>query len=518
MSGVYIGGDRVGSSPYYSLRHYNLSGTQQQTADLGTTTRCLACDLSGNVYVGGTTSTVKKYNTSLTQDWSRSTGNSANYAIAVDSDGNYYVAGNGGVRKYNSAGTQQWTQDPGGILQALAIDVSGNVYVGGLSQTLTAYDSAGTFRWSASHGNFINGLACDASGNVYLVGNRAPTTLYSLRKYNSAGSLQWSKADHGSTLYAVTVGDDGAIYVGGNRSSSVTTRKYTSAGSLSWSRDYSYNAQPVYSLTVDADHTVYVVSEYRARAYASNGTALWNNNHGATLYAASVWRDPPADMVTDSPALSLAIGLGTPTLVVTDVIPGLPVGLWLGSPLASLPPWPPDTPGDPQMIYRGYVSGGDPLEIPLISLQCRRRRGDSTWLSVRTGYSVARWADLTARLAAGAELLIDAGYRAPTGEETTGLFLRATVTAVDQERTGWDAIITLTARVIPTPYSLTSRILYGVTRRGVENGRQTARCAVIDPLLRPGDTVDDGLAAWEVGAILYFIGADSAFMDVTEDA
>lgn len=435
MSGVYVGGDRIFSSPsYYSLRHYDLSGTQQQIVDLGATVRCLATDVSGNVYVGGTTSTVKKYNTSLTQDWSRSTGNSANYAIAVDSDGNYYVAGNGGVRKYNSAGTEQW-----------------------------------------------------------------------------------SKTDHGSTLYAITIGDDGAIYVGGTRSSSITTRKYSSDGTLVWSRDYSYNAQPVYSLTVDADDNVYVVSEYRALAYSSAGTALWNNNHGATLYAAAVWRDPPADIITDSPALSLTISLGTPTLVVTGVVPGLPMPLGMGIPLASLPPLPPDTPGDPQMIYRGYVSGGDPLEVPLMSIQCRRRRGDSTWLSVQTGFTALRWAALKTRLLAGAELLIDVGYRTMDGSESLGLFLRATITAVDQERTGMTGMITLTGRVIPIAYTNASRPLYGVTRRGLENGRQTARCTVIDPLLRTGDTVDDGLAEWEVGAILYFISATAAWMDVTED-
>ena len=517
MSGVYIGGDRVGSSPYYSLRHYNLSGTQQQTGDLGSTVRCLATDVSGNVYVGGSTSAVKKYNTSLTQDWSRSTGNSANYAIAVDTDGNYYVAGNGGVRKYNSAGTQQWAQDPGGILQALAVDASGNVYVGGVSQTLTAYDSSGTFRWSASHGNFINGLACDASGNVYLVGNRAPTTLYSLRKYNSAGSLQWSAANHGSTLYAVTIGDDGAIYVGGNRSSSITTRKYTAGGTLTWSRDYSYSAQPVYSLTVDADHNVYVVSEYRTLAYNSAGTSLWSNNHGGTLYAAAVWRDPPAPIVTDIPALGLGLSLAIPTLEVSHTVPGWALALALATPSVSSPPLPPDTPGDPQMIYRGYVSGGDPLEIPLISIQCRRRRGDSTWVSVQTGFTALRWAALKARQAASAELVIDAGYRAMDGSESVGLFLRATLTAVDQERTGMAAMITLTGRVIPVAYTHVSRPLYGVTRRGKEAGKRTAQCAVVDPLLRPGDTVDDGAAEWEAGAILYRIDPATTSMTVTED-
>lgn len=516
MSGVYIGGDRVGSSPYYSLRHYNLSGTQQQTGDLGSTVRCLATDVSGNVYVGGSTSAVKKYNTSLTQDWSRSTGNSANYAIAVDTDGNYYVAGNGGVRKYNSAGTQQWAQDPGGILQALAVDASGNVYVGGVSQTLTAYDSSGTFRWSASHGNFINGLACDASGNVYLVGNRN-ASLVSVRKYNSSGTEQWSKTDHGSTLYAVTIGDDGAIYVGGNRSSSITTRKYTAGGTLTWSRDYSYSAQPVYSLTVDADHNVYAVSEYRTLAYNSAGTSLWSNNHGGTLWAAAVWRDPPAPIATDIPALALGLALALPTLEVSHTIPGLALGLALATPSGSSPPLPPDTPGDPQMIYRGYVSGGDPLEIPLISIQCRRRRGDSTWLSVQTGFTALRWAALKTRLLAGAELLIDVGYRAMDGNESMGLFLRAAITAVDHERTGMTAMITLTGRVIPIAYINTPRLLYGVTRRGKEAGKRIAHCMIVDPLLRPGDTVQDGVNTWEAGAILYRIDPYTTSMTVTED-
>ena len=166
--------------------------------------------------------------------------------------------------------------------------------------------------------------------------------------------------------------------------------------------------------------------------------------------------------------------------------------------------------------YRGYVNGGDPLQISLVWIQYRRRRGDSPWMTVRTGYTAERYAALLARYAGAGELLVTA-EAVSNGIETAGFFLRARITEVNPDRTGWAGGINVVGRVIPASYSTASRALMGVTHRGMDGGLRTVRCAV-NAQLRPGDTVDDGAASWIAGAILYSISAANAWMEVTEDS
>ena len=167
--------------------------------------------------------------------------NDRGHGIAVDSSGNIYVAGytagaldgetnSGGddiyLTKYNSAGTRQWTRLAGttGSDQsgwgAVAVDGSGNSYVtgytsgnldgetnaGGSDAVLIKYDSSGSKLWTRLLGTAGSdsawAVAVDGSGNIYISGftdgnlggetNSGGTDAF-LAKYNSSGTLQWTR-------------------------------------------------------------------------------------------------------------------------------------------------------------------------------------------------------------------------------------------------------------------------------------------------------------------------------------
>jgi hypothetical protein len=149
----------------------------------------------------------------------------------------------------------------------------------------------------------------------------------------------------------------------------------------------------------------------------------------------------------------------------------------------------------------------------MAALECRRRVDASTWI----GIIIPEVTDtvmtaITARLQG--VVVIYAGVATPNGE-TLGEFLRATLTEIDMTRDGNTSDATLTARVIPTPFTAGSYTLEGVSERGADDGRQVAVCTV-DPRIRPNDTVDDGETSWTAGIITYRIDPTTAVMRITE--
>lgn len=515
-------GAYVSSSTLYQ---YDDAGTQNWTK--ASLLYCVA-DSSGNVYAATSTGTVKKYDVDGNELWSRSYHTKTIYGLAVDAAGNVAFCGAPGAAPnyithgvYDSSGSLVWNASHLGTLQCVAMDSSGNSYFGGQvisSVSIRAYAPDGTPLWTANHTTTVYGIAVDASSNVYIGGNRAVSG-YTHRKYNASGTEQWQK-DHGtfSTIYGCCVDPAGDIYFCGTLTSSVTTRKYNPDGTLVWSRNY--NGTTCFALAVDGSGNAYVGSTgtNSFRKYNASGTEQWYKAIGVCH---SVWLFSTA-VVSDAPGLPIPLALGIPSSNFFVEAPGLPLGIALGLPSSSsLAPIDVFTKPPGQTVYRALVTGdSDPLEVPLASFQCRRRRGDSTWLTVSIPtYSAALKAALLARFGAGAEVLITAGLRYADGTEISGPFLRATLTEVKPEREARNGSIALVARVIPTPYSLSSRTLAGVAERGKDrSGRRTARCCVIDPLLRPGDTVDDGVQSWVAGAILYLVAPALSYMLVTEDS
>ena len=182
-------------------------------------------------------------------------------ALKFDSAGNSYPHG--------SSYELPWAS---GRVSCVAIDSVGNTYFGcvsrfALTQTYSTYklDPNGYLIWAANHGASVYGIAVDTSGNVYTVGEavtdagvifpRDPyygggalgdrTGYYTLRKYNSAGVLQWS-ADHGMGYPTATfffgqmdvytipvVYDSGYLYIGGATFNSFTDEStYSQWGAL----------------------------------------------------------------------------------------------------------------------------------------------------------------------------------------------------------------------------------------------------------------------------------------------
>lgn len=514
MSGLYVAG---GSNLY----QYALDGTPNWTKS--SATHCTA-DAAGNVYMTTSAGDVTKYDIDGTEIWTRSYHSAAITGIAVDSAENVTITharlSNITHKQYDSAGGLNWSKDHGGTLNAVAVDEDDNVYVGGVvvsSVSLRSYTADGTVRWTASLRATAETVSV-RNGRVCVGGARNATYSTTHRVFaTSDGASLWD-GDHGTTINGSCWDAAGNLYVCGIRLSSVTTRKYNSSGTLQWSRDY--NGTTCRQVSVDTDGNAYIgsnVSTYSLRKYNSAGSEQWAKNIGTVAdivqYAGAI--------AVDVPGLALALALGVPAPGFIYDVPGLALSISLGVP--TVPDFSaPEIVGNPRVVsayYRALVTGGDPLDIPLSSIQCRRRRGDSTWLTITSpSYSTALHTLLKARRDVGAELLILAGARYSDGSSAEGEFLRAALTEVNHDGDARDWFFTLVARVIPAAYSNTTRALYGVTQRGkTADGKRTAQCTVVDPLLRPGDTVADGAAEWEAGAILYRIDPYTTLMTVTED-
>ena len=204
----------------------------------------LAVDVAGNVYVTGTSGTgivadyaTVKYDANGNQLWvARYNGpdgsDDSSRAIAVDAAGNVYVTGtsNGlgpnadyATIKYDPNGNRLWVAryngpGPGNAYDsatALAVDAAGNVYVTGHSAgsgtsadcATVKYDTNGNQLWVARYngpGNntdAASALAADAAGNVYVTGyvyvtgpNEGATSFdydYATIKYGANGNELW---------------------------------------------------------------------------------------------------------------------------------------------------------------------------------------------------------------------------------------------------------------------------------------------------------------------------------------
>jgi hypothetical protein len=169
---------------------------------------------------------------------------------------------------------------------------------------------------------------------------------------------------------------------------------------------------------------------------------------------------------------------------------------------------------DPCRIYRAYLVDDALSEIPIAELTCKRRKGASTWVVIRSPNTSAPLRTLCTQHI-GRDIAIYAGVMV-AGTEVLGQYLRALLTEVESDWDPHSGSLTLTGRVRNPSYSAASRTLAGVQSRGADNDRHTAIGAV-DPALRPGDTLDDGADTWIVGAVDVRIGPGLSQMQVRED-
>jgi|GEM_PF-1933822 len=535
MPYLYVGSARASGNGNCSLHKLDTAdGAIVWSRDTGALIRSIAIN-AGNtaIYCGGdraSSKTTFKYTAAGDQSWYKDHG-AIVVSVALDASenlftcGQYYATDTCSTRKYDSSGTEDtgWRKAPfsAGIAYGVHVGADGNIYYSGdpssVLKNIYMYNSSGTFQFSILFGTssiVVFGIRGYSDSQFVICGDRSSST--TTRKYNSDRTTDWS-ADHGNSLYALDTDSSENVYVGGTRSSSLTTRKYDSAGSLQWSADH---GGQVNGICVDADGNVYTAGDtnggYNIRKYNSAGSLQWSQSLSATCYAIAV--EQSSDTTIAAPALAIPLSLGLPEAYSFLTVPAIPIALALGVPTISAVPLPPDPLAfvlPPQTLYRCLLINSDGgLEIPMASFQCRRRAGESTWLSVLCPqYSETLRAAVAARV--GAALVIQSGVRV-AGVEMLGDFLQSTLTEYEYERQPWGAGMTLTARVTPSAHTATTRALLGVQTRGLdEQGRKQIGCAV-DPLLRPGDTATALDWSFEVGAILYFVGVGESWMQITE--
>lgn len=516
-----------------TIEKYDDSGsnTVLWTADHGDLVYAVKVDSQGNVYTGGLLSggyTLRKYDKDGNFLWGANTGERI-YCLGIDSQDNVYTGGlnytGHNCCKYNSGGTKQWGFDEGRNIWAIAIDNSDDIYFAG---EYSGYDikkvsASNSTLWTRTyHKNTIYALAVDADKNIYLAGDRQFSTIYkTIRKYNSSGTEQWS-ADHGvaGAIYGIDLDSDGNLYAGGNAVSSVTTRKYDSSGTeiiTGWRKN---NGGEVRGIFVNkSDNTIYTTgvsfyeippSERRnTRKYNSAGTELYKigtNNSRQAVYVKNL------DTITIAPGIPIEFDAPVPLQSSFHLID--PVALTFEIAIPSVTPIVvvPDLSG--QVYYTLIMTGkSDPLYLPLIDLQCQRRLGASTWLTITTRlYGESQIADVISRYNNNSQLIVYA-----SGDAGSGEFIRASVSDLEIIKTPTVLLAKIKARVIPTAFTSQTRSLSHVSKMSKINGRKTVTCA-IDFLLRPNDIVNDGEEEWIAGAIFYSISALDSFMTVNEAA
>lgn len=514
-----MAGDRAGNLYAVGIeapttRKYHYLGHVLWEANHGAPVHQVAIDASGNVY------TIGEAVTDAGVVWDGSLNAGATWI----SGGSTARAGYYTTRKYNSAGVLQWSADHSYFYQGargIAVDSTGRVYtiansfsMAGIVPPLTAYTSAGVVDWRGpTTQEYLNAIAVDASDNVYVGGGGSNP--YYLEKYSSAGSVLQQKLPVGGgpspVVFIGVIGTD--IYV---RQADGVTTKY----------DTDLDVVDTYSLGVLTGAVGYAMdsalNQYTALSQ-SGFSPVYTAQSSSLITESTLWATATPDQSgyqrgrciaaidIDTPGLRLPCALGAVTTqgYAAHRPPGLSLSLLLATPSSQ---WTLTALVEPRQVYRLSLTGGTgTIELPLVSLSCRRAAGAPMTLSLQCPpLPLATVLAIEDRL--DGQLLVYRGYQFPTGAEQLALFLRVNLTALQSAVNG----VTLSGSITDTPVTTQTRALQYITYRTSSNGLRRVRCAV-DTYLAPGDTaVLGGGETFIVGSMTYFVSTTQAFMEVVE--
>jgi hypothetical protein len=472
-----------------------------------------------------------------------SSGSQIVSAVAIDSANQVYFGGaptSGGydIRKYRRNGTNGTpsTLSFGATVLALAVDSDDNVYAGGVvnsSINVRKWNSSGTLQWSRLYGGgTVRCLAVDAEGNVYVGGNRSSNkTTY---KYDADGDLVWN-ADHGNTVWGIAADVNGIVYTAGNRTSNITTRKYLANGTQVTEGNWPYDhGQTTGALAWSEQwQRLYVGGTYSdgkfLRCLNPDGSVIYSRDGvGGTLLDIALY-DPP---VARPPGLALPIHLALPFAGLTAGLTSLPPGLAL--PIALRVPL--------LITDREDTAPGLALNLalrlPTIRLEHPRAFQFAEVYALYLGGVLLPFSSITARRDAGglslsvtiprasAELLaavaaneggvlrVLRGPRFPDGSVQLDGLLRAVLDTWSYRAGAESGSISLQASAATVVQAARPRRLREVSYVGSDRGARRVRCR-IDSYLQPGDVaLLDGGQSLVVNDLSYSIEPGQASMDV----
>ncbi len=234
-----------------TLSDVNWVGIGSCLADIGIgSIYAVACDLSGNLYVGGSFTIAGDVAVNNIARWNGSRWNALGsglsdsvQVLACDSSGNLYAGGKfktaGGVSakhiaKWNGS---RWSALGSGTdddVKAIAFDSSGNLYAGGWFNVAGGVPADRIAKWNglkwSALGTGLNGnvaaLSCDSSGNIYAGGGFTAAGAVSATYIAKWNGTAWSAIGTGmdKSVAALAFDSSGNLYAGG---------EFTTAGGVS---------------------------------------------------------------------------------------------------------------------------------------------------------------------------------------------------------------------------------------------------------------------------------------------